>query len=101
ALLVAKELALDQVLRERRAIDLDERSLSPRTQPVQCTGGELLACSAFAANEHRGRRGSYLVQEVAQRLHHRRAAVHDVGVNQRGRRIGAGALSDNERLSNG
>ena len=57
-LLVSEQLALEQRLRNRRAIDGDERSVIARAERVQRSGEQLLACSALAFEQDRGiRRG--------------------------------------------
>ena len=56
AALVAEELALDQVLGDRRAVDLDERLVAARRVLVQRARDELLAGAALAGDEHGGRR---------------------------------------------
>src|SRR5262249_14103705 len=55
AALVAEELALDELLRDRRAIDLDEGLPASGRVIVQRAGDELLAGTALAGDEHRGR----------------------------------------------
>src|SRR5262249_14393710 len=52
--LVAEELALDQPRWNRRAVDLDQRSLASRAQVVNCPSQQLFAGAGFTANENRG-----------------------------------------------
>ena len=52
ALLVAEQLALEQLRRQRRAIHLHERLAAARRALVNRAGDELLADAAFAANQH-------------------------------------------------
>ena len=57
ALLVAEELGLDQVGRNRAAVDGDERSATAFAAIVDRPGDELLAAAGFADDEHCCRRG--------------------------------------------
>src|SRR5204863_6619313 len=78
ALLVAEELGLDQLLRDRGAVDLDERPLAPRRPRVDGARDQLLAAAVRAADEHaaRGRGGGGdLLAEPADR----RALPDDLG----------------------
>ena len=50
---VAEQLALDQVLRNRRAVERHERLAGPRTGPVQRTGEGFLAGPGLAVQQHR------------------------------------------------
>src|SRR5216117_4194925 len=52
ALLVAEELALDQLLAERRAVHLDQRLRAPRAPVVERVRHQLLAGAARAADQH-------------------------------------------------
>src|SRR5207244_1483447 len=52
--LVAKQLALDERLRERRAVDGYERPLPAPAARVNGPGDKLLARAGFAGDEHRG-----------------------------------------------
>ena len=53
ALLVAEELRLDQILRQRRAVHLDERLLRARRVVVDRVRDQLLAGARLAAQQHR------------------------------------------------
>src|SRR6185503_361015 len=53
ALLVAEELALDQLARERRAVHLDERLRPARPAIVERVRDQLLPRPALAADQHR------------------------------------------------
>ena len=53
---VAEELALEQLVRNRRAIDLDERPLAARAARVDHVRHELLADAGLAFDEHARRR---------------------------------------------
>src|SRR5207247_8526195 len=79
ALLVAEELGLDQLVRDRGAVDLDERLLAPRRPGVDGACDQLLATAVLAADQHpAGRRGGGgdLLTEAADRL----ALADDRGV---------------------
>src|SRR6185503_5918845 len=52
ALLVAEQLALEQRLGERAAVDLDERAVRALAQPVDRARDQLLAGAALARDEH-------------------------------------------------
>ena len=52
AALVAEELALEQPLGERRAVQADERLVRARRRGVDRLGDELLAGAALAGDEH-------------------------------------------------
>ena len=52
AALVTEQLALEQLARQRRAVDLDEGRPSPRGVSVDRPGDELLADAGLAADEH-------------------------------------------------
>src|SRR2546426_844976 len=70
-LLVAEELGLDQLLRDRGAVDLDKRLLAPRRPGVDGSSDQLLAAAVLAANQHaagRRRGGGDLLAEPADRL---------------------------------
>ncbi len=54
AALVAEQLTLDQLLRDGRAVHLDERLAAARRVVVQRAGDELLAGAALPRDEHRG-----------------------------------------------
>ena len=58
--LVAEQLAFQQALGQRRAIQADERPFAPRAGKMHRPGDQFLADAAFAANQHRGvrRRGA-------------------------------------------
>ncbi len=74
AALVAEELALENVRRDRAAVDRQEALVAPRAREMQRVGDQLLAGAALADDEHRrlGRRHqAHLLEE---HLHLRRAA---------------------------
>src|SRR5690606_14300454 len=54
ALLVAEELALDELGRDRGAVDLDERAAGALGAVVDPAGDELLAGAGLAGDEHAG-----------------------------------------------
>src|SRR5947208_16548264 len=51
---MSKKLALDQVFRNGRAVDLDERRIGPRALAIKCTRDQLFARAAFALDQDRG-----------------------------------------------
>ena len=53
AALVAEQLALDELLRQRGAVDRDERRLLARPEPVQLARDQLLARAALARRSAR------------------------------------------------
>src|SRR5688500_11023802 len=68
---MSEELALEQAARNRRAVELHERSRAARAHRMNRSGHELLARSRLTADEHRriGRRhGPDLRDHAAQRL---------------------------------
>jgi hypothetical protein len=69
ALLVAEELRLEQLARDRRTVDLDERALAPRAAVVQPVGAEVLAGAALALEQHRAAR-------LRQAQHERHGLLH-------------------------
>ncbi len=92
---VAEELALDQVLGDRPAVDDDERVLRPCAPPVDGARDELLPRAALAGHEHRRVRVRDLVDELRHRAHRGAAAdqaVALVGSRLLGRALLAGRL---------
>ena len=67
AALVAEQLALEQVGRQRRAVDLDERLGPPRRAAVQLAGDHFLADAALAAQQH----ADVAVGDALDHRHHR------------------------------
>ena len=53
AALVAEQLGFEQVLRDRRGVDRDERPRRARAVPVQRARDQLLAGARFAGDQHR------------------------------------------------
>src|SRR5687768_2731656 len=53
AALVAEELAFEQCLGERRAVETDERPFLARAGIMHRAGDQFLADAAFAADQHR------------------------------------------------
>src|SRR5690606_23567563 len=70
-LLVPEQLALEQRLRERRAVDGDERLAGARAQRVDGARELPLAGPALARDEHRGARAGDLLRQAVDPLHHR------------------------------
>src|ERR1700693_2042185 len=71
---VAEELRLDQLLRDRRAIDLDQRKIGPRREPVNRTGHELLPGAVLAGDQHAGVGGRHAGDLLPQLEHGRGVA---------------------------
>src|SRR3569623_1103245 len=74
AALVAEQLALDQLGRDRLAVDLGERAAAHRAVAVDRARDELLAGAALAGDQHAAARRCDLRDLPAQLRHHRRAA---------------------------
>ena len=85
-LFVPEKLRLDQILRQRRAVEMHERAPVPDAPAVQRTGGEILPGSGLALNQHRRREsvspaGELLDARDLRNEHpHRVAASHQRGV---------------------
>ena len=77
ALFVAEQLAFHQVFGKRRAIDLDERLVTPRRVKVNGARNQIFAHAALAGQQHRRARRSH-AHDRREDLLHRRAAAHDV-----------------------
>ena len=81
AALDAEEFRLQQRLRQRGAIDRDERSVFARRVAVNETRHHLFASSRLAANQHAGLRIGDARDEIDDALHLRRVADHQsIGV---------------------
>ena len=65
ALLVAEQLALEELRGQRRAVDLDERPVLARRPLVDGAGHQLLADAALAADEHRDVAVGHLLDDRA------------------------------------
>ena len=78
ALLVAEELALDQFLRDRRAVDLDERPLHAVGVVVNRVGNQLLAGAVLALNQDVGVARRHALDQLEEVLH-LLALTDDVG----------------------
>jgi hypothetical protein len=76
ALLVAEELALEQRLRDRRAVDGHEGPRGPRGEPVDRAGRDLLARAALAREEDGGIDGRHLADRGEHLLHARARPEH-------------------------
>ena len=81
ALLVAEELAFEQRLGERGAVDGHEGAAGARAAAVEGAGDELLARAALAAQQH-GRVGGRDPGDAAADLAHHRAVAHHGGVER-------------------
>lgn len=51
---MAEEFTLDQIARQRRTIDLDQRLIPSATQFVKSAGNEFLAGAGLAQDQNRG-----------------------------------------------
>ena len=111
AALVAEQLGLEQVLRDRRGVDRDERPGRARAVPVQRARDELLAGARLAGDEHRRVRLRQPADRAEHLLHRRRLAQHlrrlapiaaatgaGAGASAIARRISATRVVDVERL---
>src|SRR5271165_1788536 len=77
AFLMAKEFAFEQVLRDRVAVDGDERTALLRTQAMERLGHHFLAGAACGAqNQYRGAGGGHLADELEEGLHLWTCAKH-------------------------
>ena len=76
ALLVAEQLALDQPLRDRPAVDLDQRPVPARAPLVQRAGDQLLAGAGLAGEQHGGLHRGHLLH-LPQHRPERGALAHD------------------------
>jgi hypothetical protein len=74
ALLVAEDLRLDQVRRDRPAVDRQERLGAPARQVVHRARDHLLAAAALARDEHRHRRARHAQDLLVHAAHARRLA---------------------------
>ena len=99
ALLVAEELALQQVFGDRGAVDRDEGRVAPVRLHVDVARHHLLAGAAFAGDQDRGVGRRDLVGEADHGLH-RRVADDEVGLvvgdggEDRGDQLGVGRQRD-------
>ena len=73
---MSEELALDELARNGRAIDLHERRVLARREPVDGAADELLARTALTSDEHAGLGGRHLVDVFEEPLHGRALADH-------------------------
>src|SRR5207237_3817026 len=69
AALEAEQLRLEQLGRESSAVHLHEGLVAPERGGVERPGDKLLACAAFAANQHRDIRIRDALDQVAHLLH--------------------------------
>ena len=94
ALFVAEQLAFQEVLRDGRTVQRQERRLGPRAVLVDGAGDQFLAGAAFAGNQH----GDALAGDAADRLvdlAHGGAGADDGAVH-----VGVrGGLRDDGRLA--
>jgi hypothetical protein len=78
---VAEQLALEQALHQRAAVDGDERPAAASTAVVQGAGDDLLADAAVTRDQHVGVGSGDLVDGLAQ-VGHRGRPTDQVGVGQ-------------------
>ena len=71
-----KAPGLDEVFRQRGAIDLDERAAGARALGVDGVGGQLLARAALSHDEDVGVRRRDRVEQLEDTPHRGRAAKH-------------------------
>ncbi len=69
ALLVAEQLRLDQLLRQRRAVDLDERALRAAAAHVDRVGDQLLADAVLALDQDVGVALGHRLDQLEQLAH--------------------------------
>ena len=81
AALVAEELGLEQILRDRRGVDRDERLGGARAVPMQCARDQFLAGARFAGDEHRGV-GLRQPADRTKNFLHRRGLPQHLGVGR-------------------
>ena len=76
AFLMPEQLTLEQVLGDRVAVDRDEGPVFARTAPMNRKCSHLLACPAFAKQQHRGACCGDFADERKHALHLRARADH-------------------------
>ncbi len=74
---MAEQLRLEKVGRDRRAVELYERPLAPRTVVVNRLGEELLSGAGFARQQDRGCAPRDDARRSLERLSHRAALADD------------------------
>ena len=79
---VAEQLALDQLFRNRRAVDVHKRLGGARAHGVDGVGHELFPGAAFSENQHPAVGDGHQAKLLAQRLHR-----HALADNLRARTI--------------
>ena len=78
-LLVAEELGLEQLARNRRAVDLEEGPVGERAHVVDVAGDHLLARAALALDQHARRVAhGHLLRDLVDGADRRRNAPHEV-----------------------
>src|SRR5215470_4008095 len=91
AALVTEQLALEQLPRDRRAIDLDERAALPDRFAMDGPRDKVLARSGLATDEHRHIYACGLHEDLTDLAHLRTPPEPDLGL-QAGARILVGPL---------
>src|SRR5204862_1385433 len=82
AALVTEQLALDEVLGNRRAVELDERFPRAPRQAMDRLGHQVLARAVLAGDEHLGLRRRH-APHVGEQLLNRRALAQDAEISRR------------------
>ena len=105
AALVTEQLGLEQVLRNRRRVDRDERPRRAGAVPVQRTGDQLLARTRFAGDQHGDVRLREPPDGAKHFLHRRRLPEHlrhfgggSGGAGRARRRLRGRASDERERM---
>src|SRR6185295_10109133 len=79
AALVAEQLRLEEILRQRRAVERDERSVAPRRRAMEKARDDFLARARLAEQQH-GRLGRRDLRGLRQHLVPRRRLADDAAV---------------------
>ena len=66
---MAEQFALEELGRQRRAVDLDERLVAPERSLMDGAGDELLADAALAANQYGDVAVRHLLDDRCDRFH--------------------------------
>src|SRR5258708_6379209 len=79
---MSEELALEELPRNARAVDPNQRAVAPTAHSVDCRGDELLANAAFPEDEN-GRLRLCDVLDLGQHRFHSGAVRHDLSLLER------------------
>ena len=91
-LLVAEQLALDEVLRQRPAVDRDERHVGPLALRVERAGDDFLAGAGLAGDQHAAVGRADAVDELLHGQHRRAAADQPAGPSAACTRLSSAAV---------